>query len=642
MTLTYTNDAAHSKDAEMRQALEVAHIPTLLATLAYATGENSLLRQEFAPNYVLTPLGFEPQGGLSPEAQVSAREAAQEVIKRMAKGEYANRPAPSETEVRTIMEHMLGSFSDEEFSLLLHEFGLPGDIDAPSWQKSQIAPKTTFSVAIIGAGMAGIGAAYRLKQAGIPFVILERRAEAGGVWSENSYPGCRLDTSNFGYSYSYHQNPNWDERYSKRASVLSYLQESAEEFGLLGNMRFGTEVVSALFDEEKCTWNLTLANDHGAVETMQVQALISAVGQLNQPNYPALENLDAFSGPSWHTARWNHDVDLTAKRVAIIGTGSSGFQAAQEIAKTAGEVTIFQRTPPWVSPTPGYNSPLKDGERWLLENLPNYHNWTRVYGIWAGMGRRPFTEVDPNWNHPISVSENNEKLRQVLLAYLEESFGDRPDLLEKMRPSYPPYAKRILRDDGTWSATLKRPNVKLISDKIKRVVETGIEIADGTVQEFDALVYGTGFRAAEFLSTVSITGKDGITLKEQWHGDDARAFYGITIPNFPNFFCVYGPNTNINGNASVVLLAERSATYIVDCIRALLESGHRTMEVRQESFDEYNERIDAASETVVYGASAVNSWYKNAQGRLTQNWPLPTIEFFKATQNVNAEDYNFS
>ena len=628
-------------DTTLRSVLKDAHIPSLLGTLAHLTHDMSLLKEEFRPNYVETAAGLQPQGGLSASAQERAREMALKVIKDIGQGIYGAKPNLERAQVRQIMEFMVGPFSDDHFSLLLNELGLAHYTRAPDWHQSQIAPDTNFTVAIIGAGLAGVGAAYRLKQVGIPFVILERHHEVGGVWSENNYPGCHLDTSNFNYSYSFNQNPHWREEYDSRAAVLDYLQSSSEKFGLHEHIRYNTEVVAGVYNESDGSWNLTLRLSDGSSEQLRVQALISAVGQLNRPNYPAIDNIDAFEGHAWHTARWNHGVDLTGKRVGVIGTGASGFQAIQKISEVASQLTVFQRSPPWVRYTPGYNSMLKEGSRWLFANVPNYHRWFRVYRMWVGMGRRAYTEVDPAWNHPVSMSQKNEELRELMMAHLEKSLSDRPDLLRKMTPDYPPFAKRCASDDGKWFETLKKPNVNLVTEKITKAHEGGIETADGVHHELDVIVFGTGFKAADFLSTLPLTGRGGVKLQDQWHGDDARAYYGITVPNFPNLFCLYGPNTNINGNASLVLLSEAGAMYIVECIRLLLESRKSAMEVREDVLERFNERIDAASATVVYGAATVNSWYKNASGRLTQNWPLPTVEYWRATREVNKDDYLF-
>jgi len=628
-------------DIKLREILKDAHLPSLLGTLAHATGDLTLLSEEFRPNYIETAAGFQPQGGLSASAQEKARDIAFNVIQQLRKGVHDARPALERAQVRQIMEYMVGAFSEDHFTLLLNELGLPEYTPSLQWHKSKLAPQTDFIVAIIGAGLAGVGAAYRLKQAGVPFVILERHHEVGGVWSENNYPGCHLDTSNFNYSYSFNQNPHWKEEYASRAAVLEYLQSSAEKFGLQEHIRFNTEVVAGEYKERDGNWQLTLKQPDGTSELLCVQALISAVGQLNRPNYPAIENLDHFAGHAWHTARWNHEVDLRGKRVGVIGTGASGFQAIQKIAEVASELTVFQRSPPWVRHTPGYNSLLKDGSRWLFANVTNYHRWFRVYRMWVGMCRRAYTEVDPSWKHPVSMSQKNEELRHLMMTDLERSLADRPDLLKKMTPHYPPFAKRCASDDGKWFATLKKPNVKLVTEKITKAQAQGIETADGELHKLDVIVYGTGFKAADFLSTLPLTGRGGVKLKDQWQGDDARAYYGITIPNFPNLFCLYGPNTNINGNASLVLLSEAGSTYIVECIRMLLESNKNSMEVRQDVLDRFNDRIDTASASVVYGAATVNSWYKNASGRLTQNWPLPTADYWRETREVNKDDYVF-
>ena len=628
-------------DNKLREILKDAHLPSLLGTLAYVTHDLALLREEFRPNYIETAAGFQPQGGLAASTQEKARDMAFGVIQEIRKGAHASKPSLERIKVRQIMEYMVGPFSDDHFNLLLNELGISEYTQSLQWHKSKLAPDVDFTVAIIGAGLAGVGAAYRLKEAGIPFVIFERNHEVGGVWSENNYPGCHLDTSNFNYSYSFNQNPHWKEEYASRASILEYLQSSAEKFGLKEHIRYSTEVLAGEYKESDASWNLTIRKPDGSSEHIRVQALISAVGQLNRPNFPDIENINGFAGKAWHTARWNHEVDLKGKRVGVIGTGASGFQAIQKIAEVASELTVFQRTPPWVRFTPGYNSLLKDGTRWLFANIPNYHRWLRVYRMWVGMCRRAYTEVDPAWKHPVSLSQKNEELRHLMMTELEKSLADRPDLLKKMTPHYPPFAKRCASDDGKWFETLKKPHVKLVNEKITKAYDGGIETADGERHELDIIVFGTGFKAADFLSTLPLTGRGGIKLQDQWQGEDARAYYGITVPNFPNLFCLYGPNTNINGNASLVLLSEAGATYIVDCIRLLLASKKRGMEVRQDVLDRFNERIDAASEKVVYGAATVNSWYKNASGRLTQNWPLPTVDYWNGTREVNKDDYLF-
>ena len=271
-------------DIKLREILKDAHLPSLLGTLAHATGDLTLLSEEFRPNYIETAAGFQPQGGLSASAQEKARDIAFNVIQQLHKGVHDARPALERAQVRQIMEYMVGAFSEDHFTLLLNELGLPEYNPSLLWHKSKLAPQTDFTVAIIGAGLAGVGAAYRLKQAGVPFVILERHHEVGGVWSENNYPGCHLDTSNFNYSYSFNQNPHWKEEYASRAAVLQYLQSSAEKFGLQEHIRFNTEVVAGEYKEHDGNWHLTLKQPDGTSELLCVQALISAVGHHSRPS----------------------------------------------------------------------------------------------------------------------------------------------------------------------------------------------------------------------------------------------------------------------------------------------------------------------------------------------------------------------
>jgi 4-hydroxyacetophenone monooxygenase len=423
--------------------------------------------------------------------------------------------------------------------------------------------------------------------------------------------------------------------------VLGYLQGVADDFGIRDNIRFNSSVSAANFDDETGTWALTVNGPDGESQEFRTEAVISAVGQLNEPNIPDIEGANAFKGESWHTARWNDEVNLEGKRVAVIGTGASAFQVIPKIAEVASELTVFQRTPAWVIPTPGYTKPLPAGLRWLLENLQHYHRFYRFNQFWVNVdGIRYLAVVDPEWEHPISVSEKNEGMRAALEKFLRTSFADRPDLADKLVPQYPPYAKRTLRDDGTWSTALKRENVDLVTDRITRITETGVVTEDGILHEVDLIIYGTGFRASEFLSTVKLEGRNGKTLEEQW-GGDARAYYGITIPNFPNLFCLYGPNTNLNVNGSVVMFSEAAVEYTLECIQSLLKSGHQTMEVRQAPFDDYNRRIDDTSKTLAVGVSKVNSWYKNKFGRVSQNWPLTTLEYWEGTRGPRPGDYYY-
>lgn len=626
-------------DQTLRAVLLEAELPPLLTTLAHITGDMSLLEPELRPPLRPVASGVEPQGGMSPERQERARELAFQALKRFRDGGCQVMGDPGTEDLHQLMRFITGEATDEYVPLMMQELGLPNDHDVPEWTKQQLAPDRHFSVVVIGAGMSGLAAAYRLKQAGVPFVVLEKNPDVGGTWFENSYPGCRLDTNNFAYSFSFAQKADWPQQFSPRDAIHGYFRDVAQELGLREHIRFSTEVVSAMYEDDSASWTVRARGADGVEQELEVSAVVTAVGQLNRPNIPDIPGRDSFAGPAWHSAQWVHDVDLSGKRVAVIGTGASAYQVVPSIAGEVSHLSVFQRTPPWMLPTPAYHEDVTPGLSWLFHHVPYYHRWFRFYQFWISVeGRRPFVQVDPEWEHEISVSAANEALRSALVEHLTAQFSDRPDLLEQVMPTYPPGAKRMMRDNGVWPAALKQDNVSLVTEGIDQITPTGIRTRDGVLHEVDVIIYATGFRAADFLSPMRIRGRGGVDLHERWKGD-ARAYLGIAIPDFPNLFCIYGPNTNLVINGSILLFSECAVHYVLECIRAILSSGCRAIDVRQQSFDAYNERIDEGNLKMAWGASTVNSWYKNAFGRSAQNWPFPILEYYELTRRPDLADH---
>jgi 4-hydroxyacetophenone monooxygenase len=374
---------------------------------------------------------------------------------------------------------------------------------------------------------------------------------------------------------------------------------------------------------------------------LRAHAVISAVGQLNKPRLPDIEGRERFAGPAWHTARWRHDVPLKGLRVGVIGTGASAFQVIPRIAGEVQSLTVFQRTPPWVIKTPAYNQELPAGLHWLLASLPGYNAWYRFEQFWVAVeGRRRYSVVDPDWQQAGSVSALNQQLRQMLEAELDQAYAGRPDLRRLMTPDYPPYGKRMLRDDGTWSDALKRSNVTVVSEPIARITESAVVCRDGSVHELDVIIYGTGFHASQFLNSLQVTGRGGVDLHAQW-GVDAQAYQGVCVPNFPNLFMLYGPNTNLITNGSLVLFSEIEIEYILRCLASLGQRGARAMEVSAAASQRYDERIDAQTRRMAYGVDGVSNWYKSATGRVTQNWPFSTVDFWRQMQLVKEDDFVF-
>ncbi len=522
-------------------------------------------------------------------------------------------------------------------AFLTDELGLDGPdtrrlavpIDAPP------AAKEAFPVVIIGAGMSGLLMATALQDAGLPFTVIEANADVGGTWFANRYPGVRVDTPNHLYSYSFALEQAWPKLYSTGDVLHEYFARFADAKGLRDHIRFSTRVEAATWDAAAGVWHVRLSD--GA--TLTARAVVSAVGQLNVPKYPDLPG--AFAGPQFHSARWDASVDLTGKRVAVIGTGASAFQFVPEIAPIVGHLSVFQRTPPWLGPTPDYHDATPAATQWLIDHIPFYANWWRFWLFWMLTdGILAAVTRDPDWTGAGAISPVNDELRAALTGYVAAQVEDRPDLLPKLIPSYPPGGKRMLRDNGVWVNALKRPNVDLVTDAVAGLEPDGVRLADGTVVPADIVIYGTGFTASDFLSTMTITGEDGRDLHAAWAGD-ARAYLGMTVPGFPNFFMIYGPNTNIVVNGSIIFFSECAVTYIVGALKLLVERGATAMAPTAKVHDGFNARVDAANAEMAWGAAGVDSWYKSASGRVSQNWPFALVDYWNATRQPDVGDFDW-
>lgn len=624
-------------DASIRAAVACAAAVPLLAAVAQMTGDHSLLREEFRPdpNQIL-----DPNGGLTPEKIAAVQTLVAEALIRFRDQGCKRAPPPRGEDLRALLAWMAGGQLEPAYlPLLEQELALTGDLGAPTWKKSELAPDIGFSVAIIGSGMSGLAVAHRLQQAGVPFTIFEKNADVGGTWLENVYPGCRVDIANHFYSYSFAQTNDWPQYYSTQDVLLGYFQSCARQLGLHEHILFNTEVVGATWDDTRQLWTLTLRESEGRETKHEANALVSAVGQLNRPKMPAIKGVGRFRGPAFHSARWEHGVELKGRRVGVIGTGASAAQFIPRVAAEAAHLTVFQRTPPWLLPLPTYQDDLPAGLRWLLARVPEYARWDRLFLFWrTHEGLLPMAVVDPAWpNQERSVSALNEGVRELLVGYLELVVAD-PALREKMLPKYPPISKRIVLDNGIYPATMARENVELVTGGIVEITETGVRTQDGVLHEFDVLIYGTGFEASKFLTPMQLRGAGGVDLHEQW-GGDARAHLGIVVPHFPNLFLMYGPNTNIVINGSIIYFSECEAHYIVESVRLLLERGLRSMNCRSDVHDAYNARIDAGNRAMAWGAATVSSWYRNDLGRIAQNWPFSLLEYWQQTRLPDPNDY---
>jgi len=638
MRLDFDAQPIGDDDATLRTRLEGIPIGPLLAAVAHATGDYTLLADDLRPDP--SRIVMMTDDGYVPEQLARAQVLVADALIRFRNGGCKPGPEPTPDQLRRLIEFVSGPLDDDHLRLYSEELALGGvDQRAPSWRASEVAPGRSVKVAVIGAGMSGIAAAQRLRQAGCSVHIYEKNSDVGGTWLENSYPGCRVDVPNHLYSYSFAQSPHWPQFNSTQPVLYDYFRSCVAEFDLEDAISYRHEVEDAVWDDERCIWALRIRDATGVVTEAEVNVVVSAVGQLNRPSFPDIEGIDSFEGPSFHSARWDGDVHFEGKRVAVIGSGASAVQFIPWLAERAARVTVYQRTPGWILPIPTYHDDLPSNLRWILRHVPEYARWDRL-ALFSRLqeGLLPRTVVDPDWDISSgSVSAANDELRQGLTLYYEFAFPD-PALRAKVLPNYPFGAKRMIVDSGVYSNALAAPNVTLETGAIAGIVPSGVAMHDGRTVEHDIIVYATGFLASRFLTPMRVVGRGGVDLHARWAGD-ARAHLGLTVPGFPNLFLMYGPNTNIVVNGSIIYFSECQAHYITESVRLLLEKDAAAMDCRPEVHDAYNVMIDAATRERAWGVSDVSTWYKNEHGRVAQNWPFNLFDYWQRTRAVDPDDY---
>ncbi|AXQ31311.1 NAD(P)/FAD-dependent oxidoreductase [Solimonas sp. K1W22B-7] len=475
-------------------------------------------------------------------------------------------------------------------------------------------------VAIIGAGFGGLGMGYYLKQAGIEnFTIFEKADEVGGTWRENTYPGSGCDIPSHLYSYSFEPHYPWAYRYGKQAEILEYQRHVARKYGLGRHIRFNAEISATEFDEASGLWTLQLPGG----ERIQARQVVSAVGQLHRPAYPKLPGLERFKGKAFHSARWDHGFDLKGKSVAVIGTGASAVQFVPEIAKQVQKLHVFQRTPGWF--VPKFEKAFGPFTQWLLKTFPILHDIDR-WRIFFVAETLAYAYNGNKWV---------EKLVTLLArTHLRIQVRD-PQLRARLTPDFPVGCKRILLSND-WLPTMVRPNVEVVADAIREVTEDGVITADGKLRKVDALIYGTGFTATDFLAPMQVRGLGGQDLRQTWR-DGAEAYLGMSVAGFPNFFMLYGPNTNV-GSGSIIHMLECQQRYIAQMAQAQLRQGWRYADLRTEAQVAYREEIQLRSSQTTYAGNC-QSWYKTAEGRNTNNWVGSMLEFRRRTAQPDFAAY---
>lgn len=631
-------DAVAGMDAEfVRRAIRDADLNALRVALYQATGDETFARMRL--RRVSARGGASEQVVVAPEDVSALTEAACDYL---LSGPHDVPPPPDDDGLRTLMETLTGEkLGAEDFAYRRDIVAFDEFPRAASWTAGRPRLPDGFAVAIVGAGFNGIAVATQLERLGIPYTIFERRSDIGGTWDINSYPDVRVDTTNFIYQFSFEKNYPWPEYFSRAEDVKRYLRHVATRRGVLPHIEFGSDVVRGDFDAATGRWTLTVSGDDGE-RVVRANVVVAASGLFSTPNVPDV--LTGFVGPVVHTARWTGAEEIDGRRVAIIGNGSTGVQLLASVARRAARVHVFQRTPQWIAGRERYGESISPQTRWLLDTMPFYANWYVYSMLETALGTQRIQEFDPEWQARGGlVSEKNDLFRANLVDYISSKVGGRPDLVERLTPHYAPMARRLIVDNH-WYETLLEDHVELVTDPIAEVRANEIVTEDGVVRPVDQIIAATGFEVTKYVHPAVYRGRNGRTLEQIWAdiGGGPRAYLGLTVPEMPNFFLMYGPNAQPR-SGSIVSWFEIWARYVAQSVVLLVEGGHRSMTVRRDVFDDYNVRLDEESKRIVWtepGAKERN-YYVNDVGRQQVGNPWRVVEYFSCLARVNSDDYEF-
>ncbi|MFI6982881.1 flavin-containing monooxygenase [Embleya sp. NPDC050154] len=632
--LPFTDD-----DATIAAALEDVSIPALMLSLVHLTGDPSWISGPIRPRGLVLN---EVQGFLTEDEKARVRARALDAIRAYRDNGCTLPTQPGPELLHAMMNWVACAEIPAEYVPMMLEDMQLGEQPAEFVPTPGVAAaREAFPVLVIGCGQSGLLAGIRLKEAGIPFTIIEKNPDVGGTWYENTYPGCRVDVGNHFYCYSFEPSDHWSEFYARGPELQGYFRDVMERHGIADHVRWNTEVSQAVWDEPTGTWRVTTRGPGARENTVTARAVISAVGLLNRPHIPHFDGAEDFAGPVFHSSHWDHGVDHRGKRVAMIGAGASGFQIAPAIAEDVAHLTVFQRTAQWMFPNPNYHGKVGPGVRWAMRHLPFYGRWYRFMIFWPGSdGALEGARIDPEWPHQErSISERNDRTREIFTDWIRSQVGDDPELFAKVLPDYPATGKRTLQDNGSWLRTLKRDDVTLVRDPIARIDKDAVVTADGVRHEADIIVYATGFQANRYLYPMRVVGRDGAVLAEQW-GETPTAYLGITVPNFPNLFCMYGPGTALAHGGSLIFQSECQMQYISACIEAVIERGARALEPTHTALEDYVARHRAAVRQLVWSHPTIkHSYFKNADGEVYTASPWRLVDYWNWTKGPAPDDY---
>jgi 4-hydroxyacetophenone monooxygenase len=627
-------------DATIEAKVRAADVSSLRAALYQLTGDQALREMPIDRDARAAPDRMAPPALQREEDKEEVRRKAVDALKRVRDGSLKVPPPPSLEEYGSLAQIFFSEdLPESERRFWWEEFGVQAVPRAVPMDDVPAPLREEFNCIVIGGGMSAISAGVLLKAAGLPFTIVEQNPDLGGTWHRARYPGARVDVASFAYCNTYEPFYPWEHNFAVRDELVTYFKHNATKHDLWPHIRLSTKVTSLRWDSERKLWKVGVEGPKGK-ETLEARFVIAGMGLFGRVSVAQIAGMESFKGRLMHSAEWDESYALAGKRVAVIGTGSSGIQMVGPLSEQAKTLHIFQRTPAWIANMPGYDQPIPDAQRWLCANVPYYRNWLRLTTIY-GIGDKYGTalDIDPNWKEPRSVNAANARLRDALLGYMKSKLGHRPDLLERCIPEYPPLAKRLPKDNGWYDAVLK-DHVELVTTPIERITEKGIRTTDGKEYEFDMIVLATGYKTSEFLLAMDVQG-DGVALKDFWAKDGARAYWGMTIPHFPNLFYLYGPNTNGRavGPAS---WSELQVRYALKLMKKLMKSGKKAADVKEERYDEYNRELDRRLDRMIFSVPGRSGYFANEHGRVVTNGAFYNREVFAFTYEPEISDFRVS
>jgi cation diffusion facilitator CzcD-associated flavoprotein CzcO len=628
---------AISGEADLRRRVAEVNPAILLASLVSITRDAARI-DEFAPHFTYA-LGIEAWTATLPQEQ---QRALEEWAVDVLSDEKVYQADPSaylhvdDATFRLLAETLTGIGVEARSVPFLREQG--GFVSFAPTVPRTTTPPADFRVAIVGAGMTGINMAIAAKQAGFGFIGFEKNHGVGGVWYQNRYPGVGVDTPSKYYSFSYELNPNWTHAFPPGGQYREYLDHTARKYGVLEGFHFGAEVIEIVWDEQQARWHVVYQQD-GEQHSITANAVVTATGYLTAPQLPDVPGIETFTGTWFHSAEWDQDVDLSGKRVAVLGVGCTSVQIIDAIADQVCALTVFQRQPHWV--VRGANKvELTESERWFLANVPTFAAWARLHTFMPlSDDNYPTFRYDPEWaaTHELSVSERNHRALQGALAHLEASFSDRPDLLASMKPDYQMMGKRLVRDPGGYYAALTKDTTTLVTSGARQVVPEGIVDGDGVLHEFDVIVYATGFSLA-YLSDWTITGRNGEKLSEKWR-ETPSAYNACLVPGFPNLFITSGPNATSGHGAAHTFTTEAQTHYIIECLQAIVEAGATQLEATPQALERWQAEVsELMIDSVWNRIRRATTYWRNAKGDVLIASPMKIEDYWGRLREPDLRD----